>query len=149
MVKCVVVKLVSLAIMGVVLSVCNTPKGEAAVTCNEVVSNLSPCISYVLNGGKTVPVPCCNGIRTLFNLAQSTPDRQTVCKCIKNAISAFHYTKSTLDLAASLPNNCALNIPYHITPSLNCTRIDKLTISDIIPLDHKADEVEGMGWYWL
>ncbi|KHN40624.1 Non-specific lipid-transfer protein 3 [Glycine soja] len=120
--KSVVEKLLWMAIVCLVLGVISiTPKAQAAVTCNQVVSNLTPCISYVLNGGKAVPGPCCNGIKTLFNLAHSTPDRQTVCKCIKNAVSAFHYGKSNVDRAAALPKQCGVNIPYQISPSTDCT----------------------------
>lgn len=127
--KSVVEKLLWMAIVCLVLGVISiTPKAQAAVTCNQVVSNLTPCISYVLNGGKAVPGPCCNGIKTLFNLAHSTPDRQTVCKCIKNAVSAFHYGKSNVDRAAALPKQCGVNIPYQISPSTDCTRYLYLSI---------------------
>ncbi|KAG5092454.1 hypothetical protein JHK82_051232 [Glycine max] len=126
--KSVVEKLLWMAIVCLVLGVISiTPKAQAAVTCNQVVSNLTPCISYVLNGGKTVPGPCCNGIKTLFNLAHSTPDRQTVCKCIKNAVSAFHYGKSNVDRAAALPKQCGVNIPYQISPSTDCTRVTDIS----------------------
>ncbi|KAG4925380.1 hypothetical protein JHK87_050920 [Glycine soja] len=126
--KSVVEKLLWMAIVCLVLGVISiTPKAQAAVTCNQVVSNLTPCISYVLNGGKAVPGPCCNGIKTLFNLAHSTPDRQTVCKCIKNAVSAFHYGKSNVDRAAALPKQCGVNIPYQISPSTDCTRVTDIS----------------------
>ncbi|RDX71462.1 hypothetical protein CR513_49182, partial [Mucuna pruriens] len=124
MANSVAVKVLCLAIVWVAVSVCS-PKAHAEVTCNEVVRNLTPCISYVLNGGKTVPGPCCNGIRTLYNLAHSTPDRQNVCKCIKNAVSAFHYSKSNVDLAATLPHKCGVTIPYQISPSTDCTSLFK------------------------
>nr|KYP44729.1 Non-specific lipid-transfer protein 3 [Cajanus cajan] len=114
-----VVKLVLMATVWVAVL---SPKAEAAVTCGQVVSNLTPCVSYVLNGGKTVPVPCCNGIKTLYNLAHNTPDRQTVCNCIKNAIRAIPYSKSNVDLAAGLPKKCGVNIPYKISPSTDCSR---------------------------
>ncbi|KAL2330536.1 hypothetical protein Fmac_018117 [Flemingia macrophylla] len=119
-----VVKLVCLASLFLAL-VDSSRKAEAAVACGQVVSNLTPCISYVLNGGQTVPAPCCNGIRTLYNLAHSKPDRQKVCNCIKNAISAFPYTKSNVDLAAGLPKKCGVNIPYQISPTIDCTRVQR------------------------
>lgn len=117
-----VLNVIVLAIAFLALSFSSSNKAEAAVTCGQVVSNLTPCISYVLNGGKTVPPPCCNGIKTLFSLAHSTQDRQNVCKCIKNTINGFRYSKSNIDLAAGLPKKCGVNIPYQISPSIDCSR---------------------------
>ncbi|TKY65683.1 hypothetical protein E2542_SST08543 [Spatholobus suberectus] len=54
MANSVVVKLVCLAIGCLVLGVSSPNKAQAAVTCNQGVSNLTPCISCVLIGGKTV-----------------------------------------------------------------------------------------------
>ncbi|WVZ17754.1 hypothetical protein V8G54_010736 [Vigna mungo] len=113
-----------LAIVCMVLSATTIPKAEAVVTCGQVVNNLTPCISYVMYGGNPVPEQCCNGIKNLYGLAQTKPDRQAVCNCIKNAVtnSGFIYSPRNLNLAASLPKQCGVNIPYQISPSTNCNR---------------------------
>ena len=100
------------------------PKAEAAVTCGQVVNKLTPCISYIMSGGSTVPAECCNGVRTLYSMAQTTPDRQAVCTCIKNAVtsSGFSYSNNNLNLAAGLPKKCGVNIPYQISPSTDCSK---------------------------
>ncbi|KAG5552826.1 hypothetical protein RHGRI_010810 [Rhododendron griersonianum] len=70
------------------------PHVEAAISCGQVVSSLSPCISYLRSSGGAVPAPCCNGVKSLNNVAKTTPDRQTACKCIKSAaagISGINY----------------------------------------------------------
>ncbi|KAJ4704246.1 Non-specific lipid-transfer protein [Melia azedarach] len=95
---------------------------KADITCQQVVSDLTPCISYVSNGG-AVPVNCCNGVRTLYGAAQTTVDRQNVCKCLKSAVSGISYTGFNLGLAAGLPSKCGLNIPYKISPSTDCNRV--------------------------
>jgi len=113
-----------LAIVCLVLGAATIPRAQAAVTCGQVVNNLTPCISYVMYGGATVPAQCCNGIRNLYGLAQTKPDRQAVCNCIKNAVSGsgFSYSNFNLNLAASLPKRCGVNIPYQISPNTNCNR---------------------------
>ncbi|ESQ49196.1 hypothetical protein EUTSA_v10021759mg [Eutrema salsugineum] len=97
--------------------------GEAAVSCNSVVSELYPCISYVVQGGN-VPASCCNGIRTLNGQAQTPADRQSVCRCIKNAIGGVSYSSNNLNNALSLPAKCGVNLPYRISPSTNCDSIN-------------------------
>lgn len=100
------------------------PKAQGEVTCGQVVSNLTPCISYVVYGGATVPAQCCNGIKNLFGMAQTKPDRQAVCNCVKNGVrnSGFTYSNFNLNLAANLPKKCGVNIPYQISPNTDCTR---------------------------
>ncbi|CAJ1948408.1 unnamed protein product [Sphenostylis stenocarpa] len=113
-----------LAIVCLALGTTTIPKAQAAVTCDQVVDNLTPCLSYVMYGGTTVPAQCCNGIRSLYGLAQTTQDRQTVCRCIKNGVSSsgFTYSNYNLNLAASLPKKCRVNIPYQISPNTDCSR---------------------------
>ncbi|PON92751.1 Lipid transfer protein/Par allergen [Trema orientale] len=85
---------------------------------------LTPCISYVANGG-TVPAACCNGIRTLYGRAQTIADRQGVgvCKCVKDDISSFSYNGYDVDLDAGLPSKCGVNLPYKISPSTDCQSV--------------------------
>ncbi|CAH8355578.1 unnamed protein product [Eruca vesicaria subsp. sativa] len=97
--------------------------GEAAVTCNTVVGDLYPCLSYVMQGGNVPPANCCNGVRSLNSQAQSTVDRQSVCRCIKNAIGGVSYSSSNLNNAQSLPAKCGVNLPFRISPSTNCNSI--------------------------
>ncbi|KAF7143832.1 hypothetical protein RHSIM_Rhsim05G0220400 [Rhododendron simsii] len=77
------------------------PHAEAAISCGQVASSLTPCISYLKGSGGAVPAACCNGVKSLSNAAKTTSDRQTVCKCIKSfaaGISGLNY-----GLASSLP----------------------------------------------
>lgn len=107
-----------------IVAVTTLPNAQAAVTCGQVVNNLTPCVSYIVSGGNTVPVQCCNGVRNQNSMAQTTPDRRTVCNCIKNAVSSsgFTYSNFNLNLAAGLPKKCGVNIPYQISPNTDCNR---------------------------
>lgn len=112
------VKLMCLVVFCMVF--CAPSKARAQqVTCNQVVRYLTPCISYVETGG-SVPVTCCNGIKTLYGVAQTTQDRQSVCNCLKQAVSQVPYSGFNVGLAAGLPSKCGINIPYKISPSTDC-----------------------------
>ncbi|CAE5966574.1 unnamed protein product [Arabidopsis arenosa] len=96
--------------------------GEAAVSCNTVIADLYPCLSYVTQGGP-VPSLCCNGLTTLNSQAQTTADRQGVCRCIKSAIGGLTLSPSTINNALALPSKCGINLPYKFSPDTNCESI--------------------------
>ena len=96
-----------------------SPEAEA-VTCGEVVSAVAPCLGYLRNGGSQV---CCNGVRGLRNKARTTGDRKAICNCLKSASSSYRGVSG--NYAASLPRKCGINIPYKISPSIDCNRYNK------------------------
>ncbi|XWS09500.1 hypothetical protein CRYUN_Cryun40dG0089900 [Craigia yunnanensis] len=111
-----------LACVVVLCLVVGAPLAQGAITCGQVTSALSPCIGYLRsNGGGSVPPNCCSGIKSLNSAAQTTPDRQTACNCIKSAsgaISGINYS-----LASGLPGKCGVSIPYKISPSTDCSKV--------------------------
>ncbi|KAF5737288.1 non-specific lipid-transfer protein 3-like [Tripterygium wilfordii] len=117
MAKISVLKLVFLMLM-----VTSAPVTEASVSCNQVVNYLTPCVPYVTNGG-TPPSQCCNGVRGLYNAAQTSLDRQGVCKCLKAVLNGVPYSPRNLALAAGLPKQCNVNVPYKIDPSTQCDSV--------------------------
>ncbi|MED6122608.1 hypothetical protein PIB30_037098 [Stylosanthes scabra] len=120
----VMVKMVFYAVIYAALSATTTvPKVAALMSCDEVKNDLMPCLSFVLFGGFMVPQECCNGARTVYGAAQTTPDRQAVCNCILNAIRGAPTTPFEVANAASIPPKCGLNVPYPITPSIDCSSI--------------------------
>ncbi|XP_062165808.1 non-specific lipid-transfer protein 1-like isoform X1 [Alnus glutinosa] len=95
------------------------PVADAAVSCGQVQSNLLPCFPYLRNSGNgAVPPACCGGIVAVNNAAKTTPDRQTVCDCLKKAASAFSTVNP--NVIAGLPAKCKVNVPYKISASTNC-----------------------------
>ncbi|CAI9269051.1 unnamed protein product [Lactuca saligna] len=113
---------IAMMILSVVLTcmVVATPYTEAAISCGQVTSNLAGCLGYLRNGG-AVPTACCNGVKALNNAAKSTPDRQTACNCLKNASNSVSGIKPAN--AANLPRQCGVNIPYKISPSTDCSKV--------------------------
>ncbi|CAL0306298.1 unnamed protein product [Lupinus luteus] len=90
-----------------------------AITCGQVVSGLTPCLSYLRAGGD-VPETCCNGVKGLVALAQSTADKQVACNCLKSLAGSTTFNPEN---AASLPGKCGVNLPYKISTSTNCNTI--------------------------
>ncbi|XP_039045448.1 non-specific lipid-transfer protein-like [Hibiscus syriacus] len=92
-----------------------------AITCGQVTSTLGPCIPYLKSPGGAVPPACCSGIKTLNGAAQTTPDRQAACNCIKSAAASI--PGINVGLAAGLPGKCGVSILYQISPSTDCKSI--------------------------
>ncbi|XVF84174.1 hypothetical protein PTKIN_Ptkin17bG0004400 [Pterospermum kingtungense] len=111
-----------LASVVVLCLVVGAPLAQGAITCGQVTSTLAPCISYLTGGGAgAVPGPCCNGIKALNAAAQTTPDRQAACNCLKStaaAVPGINY-----GVVSGLPGKCGVNIPYKISPSVDCKSV--------------------------
>ncbi|PIN05766.1 hypothetical protein CDL12_21691 [Handroanthus impetiginosus] len=97
-----------------------TGRGEAAISCSSVASYLNPCLPYVTNKGPLGG--CCNGIKGLFAAAKTTADRQSVCNCLKSLAGST--AGISPDKAAGLPGQCGINIPYKISPSTDCAKVN-------------------------
>ncbi|KAI3844167.1 hypothetical protein MKX03_000065 [Papaver bracteatum] len=92
---------------------------EGAISCGTVVSKMTPCLGYLTGGAITSG--CCAGVKSLLASATTTPDRQAACNCLKSAaggLAGINYAN-----AASLPSQCGVNIPYKISPSTDCTKV--------------------------
>ncbi|KZV55795.1 non-specific lipid-transfer protein 2-like [Dorcoceras hygrometricum] len=107
----------AVCMMVLVLMAAMASRGEAAMGCGTVVSDLTPCLPYVTNRGPLGG--CCGGVKALYNAAKTTPDRQSVCNCLKTMAAAYPIN---LDKAAGLPGQCGVNIPYKISPSTDCSK---------------------------
>ncbi|KAG6393656.1 hypothetical protein SASPL_147901 [Salvia splendens] len=95
------------------------PQSEAVIGCGQVVSYLNPCLPYVTNRGPLGG--CCGGVKGLYSAAKTTPDRKSVCNCLKSL--AGSYGGVNLGKAASLPGQCGVRIPYKISPSTDCSKV--------------------------
>ncbi|CAA7032221.1 unnamed protein product [Microthlaspi erraticum] len=100
-----------------VLTVCIVASVDAAISCGTVVSKLAPCGGYLSKGGAP-PKPCCDGVKSLNSMAQTTPDRQAACNCLKSAAKGINPS-----LASGLPGKCGVSIPYPISMSTNCNNV--------------------------
>ncbi|KAL2479346.1 Non-specific lipid-transfer protein 3 [Abeliophyllum distichum] len=98
------------------------PLAEAAISCGAVVGSLRPCLGYVQNSSPIVPPACCNGIRGLYASAKTPADRRSICYCLKSLASS--YKGINFNKAAGLPGKCGVNIPYKISPSTDCSKVN-------------------------
>ncbi|KAJ0574137.1 putative plant non-specific lipid-transfer protein/Par allergen [Helianthus annuus] len=103
---------------------------EGALTCEQVVSDLAPCGTYLINGG-TVSTDCCNGVKSLNGAATTTDDRQTVCKCTEQTATTLPGVK--IENVRSLPGKCGLNIDFDISLDTDCSKyiFSKIAIYDL------------------
>ncbi|XWS13056.1 hypothetical protein CRYUN_Cryun36dG0004600 [Craigia yunnanensis] len=110
-----------LACVVVLCLVVGAPLAQGTITCGQVTSNLAPCIGYLRGSSAAVPGNCCNGIRSLNSAAQTTPDRQAACNCLKSAAGSI--SGINFGLASGLPGKCGVSIPYKISPSTDCKSV--------------------------
>ncbi|THU72974.1 hypothetical protein C4D60_Mb04t17880 [Musa balbisiana] len=59
------------------------PHVTPAITCGQVTSALSSCISYATGKGSLTSA-CCSGVKSLNSAAKTSADRKTACTCIKS-----------------------------------------------------------------
>ncbi|KAJ1384229.1 Plant lipid transfer protein/Par allergen [Sesbania bispinosa] len=112
------VKVTCLAVMCIALGI---PLANAALSCGQVQISVAPCIGYLRSAGGAVPAACCNGVRNVNNQARTTPDRQGVCNCLKSSVLRFPgLNPATI---SSLPGKCGVNLPYKISPSIDCNKV--------------------------
>ncbi|TJX43195.1 hypothetical protein E8P77_30490 [Soehngenia saccharolytica] len=92
-----------------------------AITCGQVTGSLAACIPYLRTGGRAPPPPCCNGVRSLNSAARTTRDRQAACNCLKQAYGTIRGINP--NVAAGLPRQCGVSIPYKISPNTDCAKV--------------------------
>ena len=92
---------------------------ESHITCGTVTSTMTQCISYLTNGGP-LPSSCCVAVKSLNQMAQTTPDRRQVCECLKSA--GKEIKGLNIDLVAALPTTCGVSLSYPIGFNTNCDR---------------------------
>nr|ABK21564.1 unknown [Picea sitchensis]ABK21661.1 unknown [Picea sitchensis]ABK22333.1 unknown [Picea sitchensis]ABK24973.1 unknown [Picea sitchensis] len=94
---------------------------EGAISCNQVVSALTPCAGYLIGNAATPAAACCPAIKGLDSQIKATPDRQAVCNCLKNQATSVGVK---LGKAANLPGLCKvtdINVP--VNPNVDCSKI--------------------------
>ena len=107
-------------VAAVVLLAAAATTSEAAITCGQVSSAISPCLSYARGQGSAPSAGCCSGVKSLNNAARSTADKRTACNCLKNAARGISGLNA--GNAASIPSKCGVNVPYTISTSTDCSR---------------------------
>ncbi|KAK2997501.1 hypothetical protein RJ639_026458, partial [Escallonia herrerae] len=62
-------------------------KPGQAINCGQVDASLTPCLTYLRQGG-TPPPLCCNGVRTITEMATTQADKRVACQCVKDAATS-------------------------------------------------------------
>ncbi|XP_014497569.1 non-specific lipid-transfer protein 1 [Vigna radiata var. radiata] len=98
------------------------PLAEADIPCGSLQLTVAPCIGYLTGpAGRPIPAACCNGVKRINNQAKSTPDRRSVCTCLKNSVLSV--PGINVPRLSALARNCGVHLPYKVTPSINCNTI--------------------------
>ncbi|MED6146062.1 hypothetical protein PIB30_031078 [Stylosanthes scabra] len=97
-------------------------QAEAGPSCGDVQDDLSPCIPYVTGNDNNVPGACCSGIKKVNSQAKTTQDRRSVCVCIKTTAHSVRHLN--INKLSKLPAFCGVNLPYKLSPSIDCNRIN-------------------------
>nr|XP_043637705.1 non-specific lipid-transfer protein 1-like isoform X1 [Erigeron canadensis] len=106
----------------VAIVVASVPRSsESAVTCQLVVSRLTPCATYLIRGGQ-VPQTCCHGVQTLYKEANTKTDRQIACTCMEQAANLV--PGLNINYASELPTKCDVSIPYKISRTFDCSTVE-------------------------
>ncbi|XP_062167129.1 non-specific lipid-transfer protein 3-like [Alnus glutinosa] len=106
MASSVVFKLTCLAL---VCTVVIAAKAQRVVPCDEIVS---------------VSDTCCGGILSLRQLTKTKMESRSICTCLKKFLRGFPYTNDHVRLGAALPEKCGVNLPYVISPTMDCNMYD-------------------------
>ncbi|XP_016433135.1 non-specific lipid-transfer protein 1-like [Nicotiana tabacum] len=94
---------------------------DATVDCHTVIIRLKPCLGYVLGAG-IVPSVCCSGIKSLFIVAHTKADHQSICNCLKSRYASA--TREQISRAARIPGICKTKVPAKISKDVDCSKIN-------------------------
>ncbi|KAG5627014.1 hypothetical protein H5410_012232 [Solanum commersonii] len=118
--KAVAIVLVLVVLAVVQLAIAGRLEQQGGVTCGQVDANMTPCISYLTQGGEP-SAACCSGVKTVNGMAESADERKTACNCLKAAANPYANLKD--DAAQALPSKCCVSLNIPISRTINCDTI--------------------------
>ncbi|KAJ1408717.1 Plant lipid transfer protein/Par allergen [Sesbania bispinosa] len=93
---------------------------ETKVECDDLVSDLQPCIPYLKGGGDKPSPTCCEGAKALGCVGRNVQEKRDACKCIKAAAEIINPKPEN---ANDLPKKCGIQLPFKISQFMDCSRI--------------------------
>ncbi|GAU35415.1 hypothetical protein TSUD_160660 [Trifolium subterraneum] len=111
------IKVTYLVVICLVLGISLT---NANLSCGEMHHKTSPCVGFIQNIDSSVPAPCCEGIKTMYDNAKTPADHQDVCRCLKPTLQ--NIPRLNLDALANLAGNCGVDLHYKFTPDIDCDK---------------------------
>ncbi|WOL18637.1 hypothetical protein Cni_G27434 [Canna indica] len=112
----------ALVVLVLAVALLAASQAAAAITCGQVASALRPCIPYVTGKVSVLPATCCSGVKNLKSAAATPADRKTACSCIKSTVAGVKGIQP--GLATGLPGKCGVSIPYPISSSTDCSKVN-------------------------
>jgi hypothetical protein len=103
-------------------------EASAAITCEQVCSNLVPCLLYTTGRG-TLTLRCCNGVLLLNCAASTSADRQVACVGASRALpvpSAVSTWVPSPTSPASAVSPCPSHQPIHGLRQVSCHHLFKV-----------------------
>ncbi|KAK9668401.1 hypothetical protein RND81_13G057700 [Saponaria officinalis] len=94
-----------------------------SVSCDVVVQELSPCLSYLDEQAISPTQHCCQGVKVIWsNYGKSKGKRQAVCQCLESMLPYVGAIDGSL--VTALPKQCGLSIKLpRVTNSFNCSQV--------------------------
>ncbi|XP_058739819.1 non-specific lipid-transfer protein 1-like [Vicia villosa] len=112
------IKVTFLAMICLVLDI---PLTNAGQTCDEIKTTLLPCVPYLRDQEPTVPVICCNGVRTVTDQARTVAERKDGCECLKASLTSIPGLNP--NAAQDLPNKCGVKPAFPVGVNVDCSKI--------------------------
>lgn len=106
---CAMIVLVSIS--SVILTGAQTAQ-PVEITCDQIVNELTPCLSYVRGKEDKPSDSCCAGAKQLSEQATTKPDKVTACDCIKRVLITLPDLNT--GRVSGLPKACG--ITYDLPP---------------------------------
>jgi len=127
------VKVTCLSVICLVLAI---PLANAAISCKDLLETLYPCVEFITSSGISDPSsPCCDGIKRIHDEATTTIDRQNVCMCLKPVVPILPGLNP--DNFDTLPDKCGVNLPFSISPRMDCNMYISLASNPLFSISYK------------
>ncbi|KAI9177259.1 hypothetical protein LWI28_012948 [Acer negundo] len=99
-------------------------ESSEAITCSQVMSSISPCLSYVTGSEGSPSTSCCDNVRNLKDSNPLRADKQAVCQCIKDQVSERFQNNPgpIMKKASQIPGLCHVNISVPDNFNFDCKR---------------------------
>ncbi|XP_021754353.1 probable non-specific lipid-transfer protein 2 [Chenopodium quinoa] len=99
------------------------PGGQAAIPCNQVINELSPCLSYLHSQYSSPSTNCCQGAKYVYkHYGKSKKKRQGVCQCLESVLPLIGQIDGSL--ISALPQRCGLKLKLPpISQNFNCSQV--------------------------
>lgn len=102
-----------------ILVVLLLPAPGGALTCSDVITDLSPCIQYLVSGKGSPSTACCAGASKLASAASTSADKKTACNCMKTTAQKVNTNPAA---AQALPGSCGIALPFPVSASVDCSK---------------------------